>query len=371
MIKSETIIQQLQGTLPFYTDYFSEKVLNVSSLSISGTTVTAVTDTAHGLTTGERVAIKNAKTVINIDSMIFTPNTGISATGGVVTVTTLTNHDFTEGFEQSITITGATESEYNGTFDIVSVPSRTSLTFAITSNPTSPATGTPTIEYQYPIASGGYNGLYSVTVVDDTTFTYTITQTGLSGDARGTIKALNGLRVSGAVSQERAIGAYTSQNLDDLWGFVVLGDTVASKDRRVSTDAQNTLGPGDSFRSRVIIPFSLLVITPSTNDIAGRKARDLMVDIRVPLFKSLLRCKLPTVLSEAQAYSTTYTGDFFIGYADAYYIHQFDFETVTDIIAEDTIDYYNVPFVDFDLIFEDPIETDGDDTIMQTLDVEL
>lgn len=371
MIKSQTIIQQLQGTLPFYTDYFSEKVLSVSSLSISGTTATAVTSTAHGLTTGERVAIKEANTVIGIDSLTFTANTGIGATGGTVTVITTTDHAFTEGFEQTITIADATEADYNGTFDVVSVPNRRTVTYSITTNPTSPATGTPVVEYQYPVNAGGYNGLYSVTVVDSTTFTYTVTQTGLSANARGTIKALNGLRVSGAVSQDRAIGAYTSQGLDDLWGFVILGDTVTSKDRRISTDAQHTYGAGDVFRSRVVIPFSLLIITPSTNDIAGRKARDLMEDIKVPLFKSLLRSRLSTVLTESEIYATTYNGDFFIGYADAYYIHQFQFETVADIVAQDTLDYYDVPFVDFSLIFKDPIEEDGDDIIMQTLDVYL
>lgn len=371
MIKSETIIQQLQGTLPFYTDYFSEKVLTVSSLSVSGGTATAVTSTAHGLTTGERVAIKEAKTVIGIDSLTFTANTGIGATGGVVTVVTTTNHDFTKGFGQSITIAGATEADYNGTFSVVDVPNVRTVTYAITTNPTSPATGTPVVQYQYKIDAGGYNGLYTVTVTDTTTFTYPVTQTGLSGTATGTIKALNGLRVSGAVSQDRAIGAYTSQGLDDLWGFVILGDTVTSKDRRISSDAQHTYGPGDVFRSRVIIPFSLLVITPSTNDIAGRRVRDLMEDIKVPLFKSLLRARLTTVLSESEVYATTYSGDFFIGYADAYYIHQFQFETVIDIVASDTLDYYDVPFVDFSLIFKDPLEEDGDDTIMQTLNVSL
>jgi len=371
MIKSETIIQQLQGTLPFYTDYFSEKVLTVSSLSISGTTATATTSIAHGLTTGERVAIKEADTVIGIDSLTFTANAGISATGGTVTVTTTTNHNFTEGFGQSVTIADATEADYNGTFSVVATPNRRTITYTITTNPTSPVTGTPVVEYRYPVNTGGYNGLYEITVVDATTFTYTVTQTGLTANARGAIKALNGLRISGAVSQERAIGAYTSQGLNTLWGFVILGDTTTSKDRHVSSDAQNTYGPGDVFRSRVIIPFSLLVMTPSINDIAGRKARDLMEDVKVPLFKSLLRARLTTVLSSNEVYATTYNGDFFLGYVDAYYTHQFQFETVADIVEEDTLDYYDVPFIDFDLIFKDPLEEDGDDIIMQTLDVSL
>lgn len=371
MIKLQTIIAQLQNVLPFQTDYFSEKVLTLSSLSLSGTTATAVTSTAHGLRTGENIAIKNAKTVLAINSLTFTANTGITATGGTVTVVTNTDHDFTEGFEQSVTIADAVESDYNGTFSIVSVPNKRTVTYAIDGNPTSPATGTPVVEYQYSVNSGGYNGLYPITVVDNTTFTYTVTQTGLNANARGTIKALNGLRISGAVSQDRAIGAYTSQDINDLWGFVILGDTVTSKDRHVSTDAQNTYGPGDAFRSRVIIPFSLLVITPSINDIAGRQARDLMEDIKLPIFKSLLRSKLSTVLTASQVYATTYTGDFFIGYAGAYYIHEFQFETVADITEADTLDYFDVPFREFSLVFKDPIEEDGDDIIMQTLDASL
>lgn len=370
MIKSQSIIQQLQAALPFYTDLFSEKVLTLSSLTISGTTATAVTSTAHGLATGNRVAIKEAKTVLSIDSLTFVANVGIGATGGIVTVVTNVDHNFTEGFEQTITIDDAVETDYNGTFDVLSVPNRRTVTYAISANPTTPATGTPVIEYQYPVGMGGYNGIYSITVVNATTFTYTVTQT-ITSSARGTIKALNGTRISGAVTEDRAVNAYTSQGLDDLWGFVILGDTTTSKDRRISTDAQHTYGPGDIFRSRVVVPFSLIIITPSTNDIAGRKARDLMEDIKVPLFKSLLRAKLPTVLTESEVYATTYNGDFFLSYADAYYVHQFQFETVVDIVAEDTLDYFDVPFREFDLIFKDPIEEDQDDIIMQTLDVSL
>lgn len=371
MIKAESIVKQLQVNLPFQTDLFSEKVLSVTTLAPSGLTVTATTSAAHGLTTGENVIIKGADTVIDIVSITFTPNVGITATGGTVTVVTTTNHDFTENNKQTITIEDADQSDYNGTFDVIKAPNRLTVTYEITANPVTPATGTPKVLYTYAPPSGGFNGLYPIVVTGASEFTYTITQVGLTENARGTITATNGTRIARAVSIERAVGAYTAQQADALWGFVVLGDTVTSKDRHIATDAQHTYGPGDTFRSRVIVPFSIVVIFPTTGAIDGGEARDSVEDIKKVLFKSLLRTRLPSILTETSIYATTYSGDFFFGYQDAYYIHRIDFETVVDITLEDTVDFYSVAFRDVDMIFKDPLVTDGDDIIMQTLDISL
>ncbi len=372
MIKAQTIIQQLQAVLPLHTTLFAESNFSVTSLTISGSTVTATTSAAHGLSTGNFVTIKDAQTPIDVSTLTFVASAGIGNTGGIVTAITATNHDFTEGFEQEVVMVGATESDYNGTFDLATTVNRKKVTYAITTNPTSPATGSPQILYEFAPAAGGYNGVKTITVTDATTFTYTVTQT-IVNDAQGTITATDGLRISGAVTAERAVGAYTAQPTGELWGFVVLGDNFTSKDRHVSTDAISTLAAGDDYRQRVIVPFSVFVFAPANKqDVGGRVVRDLIEDVRIPLYKSLLRVKFDTVVSAAQVYSCTASGDNFVSFDKAYYIHEFGFQTVVDITIGDTIDpAYSVAFRDIDLFFNDPDGSDGDDIIMETQAISL
>lgn len=371
MIKAQTIIQQLQAVLPLHTTLFNKNTFSVTSLTISGSTVTATTSVAHELSTNDLVTIKDAKTPIDVSALTFVANAGIGNTGGVVTAITSTNHDFTEGFNQDVVMVGATEADYNGTFDLATTVNRKKLTYLITTNPTTPATGSPQILYEFAGAAGGYNGVKTITVTGATTFTYAVAQ-AITNDAQGTITVANGLRISGAVSREKMIGAYTAQNTDKLWGFVVLGDPFTSKDRQVSTDAISTLGPGDEYRQRVIVPFSVFIITPSIDDIAGRRVRDLMENVRVALYKSILRVQFDSVLSATQVYVSTASGDRFVGFSDVYYIHEFEFMTVVDIVIDDTVDpAYSVAFRDIDLFFKDPLQSDGDDIIMQTEDISL
>lgn len=371
MIKAQTIIQQLQAVLPLHTDLFSAGNFSITSLAISGTTVTATTSAKHGLTTNDIVTVAGAQTPITVSTLTFVANSGIGNTGGVVTAVTATNHDFTEGFDQDVIMVGAAEADYNGTFDLATTVNRRTATYTIAGNPTTPATGSPQILYEFAPGARGYNGNYVATVTGTKTFTYQVTQT-IANNAQGTITAKNGLRISGAVSMDKAVGAYTAQATNELWGFVVLGDPFTSKDRHVSTDAISTLSNGDAYRQRVIVPFSVFIITPSIDGIVGREARDLMEDVRVALYKSILRVRFDSVLSAAQVYVATASGDRFVGFNNASYIHEFEFQTVVDIVIEDTVDpAYSVAFRDIDLFFKDPIQSDGDDIIMQTEDISL
>jgi len=68
---------------------------------------------------------------VKIDSAILA--------GGTVTVTTVNDHYFTSG--QKIVISGAIESNYNGTHTITVTGDKT-FTYPLTATPTSPATGT-------------------------------------------------------------------------------------------------------------------------------------------------------------------------------------------------------------------------------------
>lgn len=351
-MKAEDIIRQLQAVLPTVTPLFSE-TLSITSLTRSGTTVTATTSAAHGLTTGTGITITGAQSPVTISSLTFLD--------GIATATTATSHDLTEGFQNGdasdnplVTVSGATESEYNGDNPLLTVPSRTKFTYTVTGTPSSPATGLPVLLENFSV---GYNGRHVIDVINSTTFTYQITQTPNS-PAQGTIEAHTSVRVSGAVNIEKARESYTAKALNKLWALVILGDPTISKDRHTLSDSTGTQGSGDEFRQRMITPFGVFVFVPATSEIAGMQARDQMEDVRPFLYKSLLRVTFNTELQSETEYGVITEGDSFFDYNGAVYIHQFVFSTQTDIIYNDTVaPDFSVAFRNIELQYLDELGT--------------
>lgn len=330
-MKGSDVISRLVQQLPLYTDFFTPK-FTITSLMRSGGTVTGVTDVAHGITTGNVVVITGAKSPITI--------TSLTQVDGIATAVTSANHDLTEGWEgqepsddPNVFISGADQAEYNGTHALLDVPNRRTFKFSVDDSAVTPATGSPKLLEQF---NTGYNGQHVATVVNATTFTYPITTTPES-PAQGTIEVAKGSRISGAVDFDALLRSYTKQKLaDDLWAFVVIDDTVANKDRRDDTDATFTQGGGVEFRQRIITPFSVYVAVPATSEKAGRAARDKMHDVRLALFKVLLRAIFSDGFTARQVFTTAFNSDGFVLYSDAVYWHRFVFEIVSDITYGDT-----------------------------------
>lgn len=319
----------MRAVAPKLTDKFSSAI-SVASLSRSGATVSALS-VGHGLTTGDYVTIKGAYE--------GNPAT-ITSADGVATVTTTNDHDLTEigphqynvyPFNQA-TISGADQGEYNGTFNVASVPNRKSFTYNISGSPASPATGTITL------LQDTYNGRYEITVVDDDNFTFQIVGTPET-PATGTITAETEARISGAVSIERAVRGYTKQLNGKLWAFVVIGDITISKDRNIFSDATSTMSQQEEWRQRLIEPLSVFVFIPSTSSLSSRLSRDLVEDIRPILYKSLVGVKFPTTLTDETWSMLTPVGDRMSGEAsdDSFYVHEFMFERVVDMTYVDTV----------------------------------
>lgn len=351
-MKGSDVITRLIQELPEYSDLFFDN-LSITSLSRAGSTVTAVSSSAHGLETGHVVVVTGAQTPLTIMSL--------TQVDGIATAITSSNHDLTEGWEgqepsdePNVKISGANQVEYNGSHSLLSVENRRTFTFTVSDAAVSPATGSPKLLEQF---LSGYNGVKDVTVVDSTTFTYQITTTPES-PAQGTVLAAKGARISGAVSMDAAQASYTAQDTGELWAFVVINDTVANKDRREDTDATFTQGGGTEFRQRIITPFSVYVFVPAVDEIAARDARDTMQDVRIALFKALLRAKFSDGLAANQVFTTAFNSDGFILYNNSYYIHQFVFEVVSDITYADTSrPDANVAFRDVELNFNDELGT--------------
>ena len=122
---------------------------------VSGTTATATTAVDHPFSIGDAVNVTGTFSPIGIVS--------ITRDGDVGTATTATPHDITEGFFDSVTLSGANESEFNGTFPLVSAVNR--LTFQFTMDDAGPIAATGTMLLEDPPSPFGYNGLQVITAI--------------------------------------------------------------------------------------------------------------------------------------------------------------------------------------------------------------
>jgi hypothetical protein len=358
------VIKQLQMMLPQYTDAFTDN-FSVANMTRVGTTVSVTTATDHGLASNDYANIVGAKTYITIDTL--------TQINGVATATTSQDHTLTLaqeevrlGREKFVNISGANESEYNGSHKLLSVPDRGTFTFEISPSAPTPATGSPILE----IFGLGYEGRHLVTVVDPTNFTFQTSETPNS-PAIGTIEARTKARISGAVEPAVAELAYTKKEPGKIWAFVVTGDKVANKDRHNKSDAISAFGSGDEYRQLVIQPFSILCFFPATDYIAARQSRDAADDLVLPFCKSLLRFKIFSPNFTEDPYSgTVFSGDRFLLYNNAYYVHQYDFETTAWMVYGDTIDpEYEAAFRDISLSFESSLNPDAG--VIMTADIKL
>jgi hypothetical protein len=359
----------------------------ISSLTRVDATVTAITATDHDLTQ-ELPLYQNSVTIAGANesdyngtfSTVIPPKIRIlslTRSGTTATAVTESDHGLVADPNFIVEISGVNEFEYNGKFEVVSTPTSKSFTYVVGGNPpvtatggllqcqaqhnkrvffygvattpASPATGTINLlEPQFP--NKGYNGRYVVTVVDSLNFTYEITATP-NTPAVGNATLHSCPRVSGAVEIERAMESYTQQATNNLWAYVVLDGEVTSKNRQTLNDSTSTLVKGsDEYRLTEIRSFSVYVVIPSIDSINGDVERDLMVDVKKFLYKSLLSVKFPTDLCEGTLGSTVPTSNNFFAYAGSYYIHRFQFETTSDITLNDAVEGdYNVAFKCIDL----------------------
>lgn len=343
ILKAQDVITQLYTELPKHTDLFSNTIAITSLTQISGT-ATVTTAIAHGLTTGDAPTIVGAET----DAPIIT----LTRTTTTLFVETSIDHDLTFNpkidTEQFIEIEGAAESEFNGTFKLTRVTNRRNFELLTVDSGATVATGSPVA---IDIVKFGYNGLISVTVTGATTFTYIVNST-VPSPAGGVPVLHAGIRVTGVVTAERIISLYTEQPPTDFWAFVVLNDVVASKDRNVSNDAV-TAQVGSTFRNQKLIQnFSVFVVAPADTELAARLARDTMEDVAVFLYSSLLGVQFSSGFHANKKWLVTALGHSFQFYNTAFYIHEFAFEMLAQILFEDSVGRpFDVAFRDMDITF--------------------
>jgi hypothetical protein len=345
-MRADDVVNALATRLPFFTDAFSDSV-DIESISSTGTTATATTTSAHGFIAGQQVVITGAKTPINVSSF--------TRLGTLGTIITESDHDATKGLNavpENVEVDGALQSEFNGSFPLASVPNRRTLN-VIMENTGGVAASGDIKALNVASALSQYNGLQEIlTVPTDTTFTYSI-DSELSTADNSDIAANGNIRVSASATIERAVDAYTEQQINDAWAFVVLGNAVASKNRAIlsdATDDQQRQQQGDNFRQQIIQPVSVYVFLPASEEIAGRNARDTAQDLWRPICQSILFERFDTGLYVGEYNALQFTSHSFFQYNSAFYVHEFAFEQVEPLQFEDSSGYsVDVAFRDIDL----------------------
>lgn len=336
-MKASDVVQQLAAVLPKHSDKFTTN-LSITALTQAAGTATAVTSTAHGLTTGKQVNILDAQTPITISSF--------TRSGTVGTIVTATAHDFTEGFSTAVITDGATEAEFNDTFPLLAVPDRYTVTVTMADAGSLTATGSPEVLNGSNVFAT-YNGLREVTAVPTTTsFQFAVPAT-LPATARGTPLARTLPRISAVLTEDLIVSAYETQPQDDLWLFVVLGDVAANNSRQINSDAVDNIQRSEHYRQQLIQPMTLYVVIPSSQENAGRSARDLCEELLKPICQSVVFKAFPSYLSVTSKGPVQFVGHGFAAYHRAFYMHAYEFQQVVDMTFNDTVGY------DDDVAFRD------------------
>lgn len=323
-MKAQDIIHALRTRLPLITDRFSTNI-NLTSLEAVAGTVTAVTATAHGLASTNQVCIAGAKWK--------TPIASITRAGTVATVVCSADHDLTENFPEAefVELTGATEPEFEGSFELLTVPNRRTFTITVADSGPTSATGTMFLLEPWRF---GFNGWHTVTVTSPTTFTFPISGS-LTASSYGDRQLRKAIRVSGAITAGRAESAYTELNTNQMAAFVVMGEVIASKSRHSLIDAIHSAGRQTVYRQMLLNNIYVYLFVPTHADVTGRTSRDLVTDVAKDIFKSILGDSYPTYFTVDPATTLALVSHGQLVYKGAYYIHEFHFEAQSDITNED------------------------------------
>ena len=350
-MKAADIVTQLALRLPQLTDEFTNEI-SVNSMVRTGTVVAVNCEEPHGLAPGQSVNILGSDVPIAVSTF-----TRVDAVGTIVTAA---DHDLTEPIASTVTTSGANESKFNGTFTVIAIANRRTITVTMTDSGDETSTGASRILEGGESALRSYNTVYSVLEAPSTVqFTITHSVSGLA-DPIGTIIARTKPRISAAVDPTRMIESYTAKQVDDFWLFVVLGDVTASKSRQNQSDAVDNIPRGSEYKQEIIQDFTLYLLIPAATEIAGADARD----EAEALFRTICRALLFSGF-DSQLFAGTQGMIHFVShgvfdYNGAFYVHAYSFQQVVDLTFDDTVgDDLDVAFRQIDFTIFPQLEGTG------------
>lgn len=334
------IVDRLAANLPKYTAGFSESV-GIISITLVGTTATVTTSASHGLANGQNAAILGVKAPVQINAATF------ARVGTVATFETLQDHDLTLSERdianggQTITISGAVEPEFNGTFPLIRVHNRRKLSISVADSGSTTISGAPIVQ-----AAGRnvFNGLFPVANVTASTFDYTLPEAYPLNPVVTGAAVQTGIRIAAVLDiRQYLLDVYTKQLVGDDTLIVQLGDVTASKKRNEETDAGASANSAQSYAPMVIQQFGLYIIMNATAELSAADLRDKVESEYIPaIFRSVLRAPFASGFSY-NSHRATFTGHGVYGYFDelgknkAVYVHEVTFEQLCQLTQADMV----------------------------------
>lgn len=327
-MRASDIVTQLCVLLPRLTDKFTDDV-SVNSISRSETLMTVNCNVKHDLEVGQSFAVVGTDVPITIASF--------NRVGTVGTIVVSTKHDLTEPIVSTVRVTGATESELNGTFMISNIPNRKTIIVAMDDSGATSVTGLPKLR-DAESQLRDYNSTYEVVdVISPTQFSFIHSVTGLSDPVGDNMLIRTKPRITAGVSIERLVDGYTTGKINKYWMFVVLGDPRVSQSRLIESDAIANIQRASEYRQQMIEPFDVYVVMQVVDEIAARESRDVASDLLRPILRSLLFSKFDTGLYANLENAVQFAGHGVHTYNTSVYVHAYSFEQVADIYFEDTV----------------------------------
>ena len=329
-MKLKPLVNQLAAFLPFNSNFFTD-ANTLTSLVRSGSVATATTLTPHGLVIGQPVVVTEAVELVTITSL------SLDTATNQVTARTSADHGLSLGMnfktrsitDLTVTLQDVTDAEYNGEFKLLQVPNRTAFIFQM---PFTPANDPPNDGNVLNYAANFFIGSKEVTAVPSTTdFQYAIsTSASLTTTNSGSVHF--NFRISAAADIDRATDSYTKQGSDKYWLIVTPNASVVSKNRDILNDSVTTYRRnGQVFRQRLIESVNMYVFAPTSNELSGRVAIDNLEDVKIALFRTILR--FPTAPQYDADDDTdnqfvfTYNSSQIVDYNTAVITFQFIFDT--------------------------------------------
>jgi len=314
------IYNHLLTWVPQVTDLFTDEVTPTSAQILAGSPQTLeLTSPGHGLQAGAIIGIANTL----IDNRIVS----VSLVSGILQLTTSKPHDLTAGF--TATLLGFTDSQYNGEFEVVNVP--TSTTFELDFETLPVLSGNELLRENW---SYGLNRPFTIDSV--TTNTINILLEGLPEFDELSIpqiKYISNYRFGIVEDVKRLQEIYTKNLPNDLWLYLIMEDYVISKDRNLVSDLNRADTSQTQARIKASATFSIVVIIPTSNDLSASRAVQLAYDELYDLF---LGYTSGASFTDGTSYTCSLITHGSIAYNRAYYGHAYTFEQPIEYDYQET-----------------------------------
>jgi len=326
-MKISDIVSYLVRVLPFYTDFFSEDLI-VKEITSTGLEAVVEFEEEHGLRDNSIISIMNT----------LVPNVLIDfyETADHIRFTTERNHDLTLNYHKTVSLHGFNQVLLNGEHALIEVPNRKQFIIEKPDGFILDFSGSPELLENLNIF--GYNGSFSVMVIDDFKVKFPLVKT-IGSPAYllfGKVICRGKARIYGGEADDRMLAAYTKQNNSKFILFVVLDNVTASasdveySSAVVSPDAYKTI-----FGARIIDTFSIFVFVPNNSNISVRKAIDYRDDILEVLVVTMLNRRFPSPFNMKETDYCTLKEAAMQRLELPFVVHSFVFEIMSTLNIED------------------------------------